>query len=120
MSHRLHAPAGRDYDDYSANEVKVCNSPWTCLLRDVYVGLIEGQMFTSTLSMDYFDGLNPSDAMKRQSNLARIIIQLTFFILVTLLLINVFTGIILDTFSSLREELSGRKEKEKRVPEPRF
>ncbi|KAH8049675.1 inositol 1,4,5-trisphosphate-sensitive calcium-release channel [Aureococcus anophagefferens] len=40
----------------------------------------------------------------------------SFFILVTLLLINVFTGIILDTFSSLREELSGRKEKEKRVP----
>ena len=51
--------------------------------------------------------------MRRRANLSRVLVQLTFFILVTLLLINVFTGIILDTFSSLREELSGRKEKEK-------
>ncbi|KAH8049685.1 inositol 1,4,5-trisphosphate-sensitive calcium-release channel [Aureococcus anophagefferens] len=57
--------------------------------------------------------LSPTDAMRRRANLSRVLVQLTFFILVTLLLINVFTGIILDTFSSLREELSGRKEKEK-------
>ena len=54
--------------------------------------------------------MDPSDAMKRKNNLARIFIQLVFFIVVTLLLINVFTGIILDTFSSLRETLNERKE----------
>ena len=38
-----------------------------------YVGLIDGQLFTATLGMDYFDGLDPSDAFKRQDNLPRVI-----------------------------------------------
>jgi hypothetical protein len=107
----LPAPAHVDdvYDDeYHHNFV--CRTPWTCFLRDVYIGLIDGQLFTATLSMEYGDDLDPSDAMKRKNNLARIFIQLVFFIVVTLLLINVFTGIILDTFSSLRETLNERKE----------
>ncbi len=107
----LPAPAHVDdvYDDeYHHNFV--CRTPWTCFLRDVYIGLIDGQLFTATLAMEYGDDLDPSDAMKRKNNLARIFIQLVFFIVVTLLLINVFTGIILDTFSSLRETLNERKE----------
>ena len=105
------APAHIDdvYDDHYYNNY-VCRTPWTCFLRDVYIGLIDGQLFTATLAMEYGDDLDPSDAMKRQANLGRIFIQLIFFIIVTLLLINVFTGIILDTFSSLRETLKERKE----------
>ncbi|KAH8092402.1 inositol 1,4,5-trisphosphate-sensitive calcium-release channel [Aureococcus anophagefferens] len=104
-----------------AGQETVCASPWTCLLRDVYVGLVDGQMFTATLGMDHFDGPSPGRDTRRAepdrrcggARTSAVLVQLTFFILVTLLLINVFTGIILDTFSSLREELSGRKEKEK-------
>ena len=113
---RMAPPKGTEYDDYVGDRGEslsdyVCVTPWTCFVRDVYVGLIDGQLMTATLGMDYFDGLDPSDAFKRQANAPRIIIQVIFFIFVTLLLINVFTGIILDTFSSLREMLNERKEK---------
>ena len=41
----------------------------------MYIGLIDGQLFTATLAMEYGDDLDLSDAMKRKNNLARIFIQ---------------------------------------------
>ena len=53
------APAHIDdvYDDHYYNNY-VCRTPWTCFLRDVYIGLIDGQLFTATLAMEYGDDLD--------------------------------------------------------------
>ena len=97
-----------DEDDFASS---ACDTPWICVLRDLWHGLVDGQIYTATLAMDYFDGVSPTEAMRRRDNFYRVVTQLAFFVTVTLLLLGVVTGIILDKFSSLREELNTRKEK---------
>jgi len=76
-----------------------CNSAWTCLGVVFYGGLISTDI--SSVLSGVEPGVNPPGA---PSFTSRFFYDLFFFIVVGCLLFNMVTGIIVDTFSALREE----------------
>ena len=89
-----------DGDDDSAEQA--CSTLAECFLFSLYVGLREGDMDA------ILDDADRSDAKAWRN---RIIYDLTFFVILGVLLFDVVTGIILDTFGELREEVNVRKDK---------
>jgi hypothetical protein len=72
-----------------------------CFVYSVYFGMREGD-FSAILS-DHDEGGS-------RSEVNRIIFDLTFFVILGVLLFDMVTGVILDTFAGLREEIAERQE----------
>jgi hypothetical protein len=77
----------------------MCSTFLACFVNSVNLGLrLDGGIGDSLKA-----AVNTND---KQSFWARFFFDLTFFILVRLILLNVIAGIIIDTFSDLRDELN--------------
>jgi ryanodine receptor 2 len=81
---------------------QACDTLIECFVFSLYVGIREGDMDAV---------LDDADMDDRAQWRNRIIYDLTFFIILGVLLFDVVTGIILDTFGELREEVNDRKDK---------
>ena len=89
-----------DGDDDDAPNA--CTSLIDCFIFSVYVGMKEGDMGAVLSDVELGD-----PGMFR----SRMIYDLTFFIILGVLLFDMVTGIILDTFGALREEVAEREDK---------
>jgi len=90
-----------DDDDGDANSY--CENLWTCFFLFFKTGIITGGDLE-----DIVFSTPSSTHSKYYYNIAFLVL---FFIAIGVLLFNMVTGIILDTFSSLREEESAKSEK---------
>ena len=70
--------------------------------------------FINTVNMGMKFGGGISDILFYQVNVsenkywARLLFDLSFFILIQLIFLNIFSGIIIDTFSEMRQEMNLR------------
>ena len=95
-------------DTFDPEEGMQCEYIWQCLATSVRAGLMSGGGLGEALS---YAGIRSvplfgTDTDMVVSDLLRIVFDLSFFILVTTIGLNVVFGIIIDTFSELREEKS--------------
>jgi hypothetical protein len=80
-----------------------CPNLAVCFLEFFDVGLRSGDIVDATFDdLTYKDGIHPY--------FGRIIYGLAFFIVIGVILFDIVTGIIIDTFGSMREEASARRE----------
>lgn len=77
-----------------------CTSMFECFMTVVYIGLILGGGIG-----DYTEQIYYGD---RERYLIKLTIDVSFFLLVKIILYNILMGIIIDTFAQLREEKSIR------------
>jgi len=91
-------------EDQSKNE---CETLLLCLTSFLHNGLIAGGGIA-----DYLGGElgNPPSLVDSNAYTKRIIYDLMFFILVIVLLLNIIFGIIIDTFSALREDAAEKQQ----------
>jgi hypothetical protein len=75
-----------------------CHSVVACFWLVLYKGFPEGRMD------QVLDVINNRD----DQFLARVFFDLSFFIIVGVFIFNIITGLIVDTFGSLREEAAAR------------
>ncbi|GMH85943.1 hypothetical protein TL16_g10388 [Triparma laevis f. inornata] len=87
-------------DDDNADQA--CTTLIECFLFSLYVGLREGDMDAVLADADVAD-----PTVWRN----RMLYDITFFVVLGVLLFDVVTGIILDTFGELREEVNDRADK---------
>ena len=93
---------GVDEFGAGADRGKVCTSLIECFVYSLYVGIRSGDM----------DGvLDGADSSNQAEWRGRLIFDLSFFIILGVLLFDVVTGVILDTFGELREEVNDRADK---------
>jgi len=78
----------------------LCPNLGICFLEFVNTGLRSGDIVDGFDDMTYQDGLGPW--------FDRIVYALAFFLVIGVILFDIVTGIIIDTFSSLREETAAR------------
>jgi hypothetical protein len=83
-------------------EEPVCETLIDCFVFSIYVGMRSGDMG---------EVLNEVDTGDSAGFRTRIIYDLSFFLILGVLLFDMVTGIILDTFGALREEVAERDEK---------
>lgn len=83
----------------SDEEVKLCSSLASCLFFSTDIGLRDGMGMKSILK--------PLDDTDRLYNF-KLFIDVSFFILINLVAMNIVFGIILDTFAELRDEQQQR------------
>jgi len=89
-----------DGDDDEAPQA--CETLVDCFLFSLYVGMREGDMDAI---------LGESDDASSNTQVNRMIFDLSFFIILGVLLFDMVTGVILDTFGALREEIAERSHK---------
>lgn len=78
-------------------EVPICDTPLMCFIYVLNLGLRSGGGVGEPLiSPDPTDNLN--------TYTARVFFDLTFFIIIILIWMNIIFGIIIDTFAALRDE----------------
>ncbi|GMI00699.1 hypothetical protein TrST_g8820 [Triparma strigata] len=87
-------------DDDDADQA--CTTLIECFLFSLYVGLREGDMDAVLADADVAD-----PTVWRN----RMLYDITFFVVLGVLLFDVVTGVILDTFGELREEVNDRADK---------
>lgn len=87
-----------DSDDITGLNPYGCHSVVACAWLIMYKGLPEGRM---DQVLDFITN-------RDEQYLARVIFDLSFFIIVGVFLFNIITGLIVDTFGSLREEAAAR------------
>jgi len=80
-------------DDFA--DVRACDTMRDCYLVTMREGLINGGGMA-----DYLQPRSPAD---KANFLARFFFDLTFFITIIIILMNIIFGIIIDTFSAMRE-----------------
>lgn len=76
-------------------EETLCDSPLHCFLSLIYIGLRDGN------GLGAF-GDNES-YYKSQDYFPRFMYDFTFFIIITLVMLNIINGVIIDTFAELRD-----------------
>jgi len=81
---------------------QVCFTLVDCFIYSVYVAGREGDISA------VLDGHSEGD---EKSEVYRMVFDLTFFVILGVLLFDMVTGVILDTFGALREEIAERQEK---------
>ncbi|CAM9604900.1 unnamed protein product [Chrysoparadoxa australica] len=77
-----------------------CTTALECWWNVVYLGIINGDISAAMEGVTHFDG---------SVYYKRIAFDILFFIVLGILLTDIVTGIIIDTFSSLREETTERE-----------
>jgi hypothetical protein len=88
-----------DYDEGSSGRKK-CKNALSCFYLIFYHGLNEGGNLKNNLL-----SANPGD-----SYFPRIVFDSIFFVWVGIVLMNIITGLMVDTFSSIREEKQSRED----------
>jgi hypothetical protein len=83
------------FDSSEVGELDVCKNMWSCYLYTVNLGLRSGGGIGDV--MELYDFNDPKFYSK-------LILDISFFILINLVCLNISFGIIIDAFSSLIEE----------------
>lgn len=83
-----------------------CQSLGECFLKQLHFGLIQGAV-TSTLAGGGYDY-----AVVDEGNdwISRVILDLVFWLVLTVFMMNIVLGVIVDTFSALRAEQNARED----------
>ena len=81
-------------DDY------ICNSTFTCFWYIFFVGVPAGTISDLMTEVTVYDG---------EEYWSRVAYDLIFFVWMGVLLFNVITGLMVDTFGALREESNERE-----------
>ena len=89
---------GRD-DDVTEDDY-ICNSTFTCFWYIFFVGVPAGTISDLMTEVTVYDG---------EEYWSRVAYDLIFFVWMGVLLFNVITGLMVDTFGSLREESNERE-----------
>jgi hypothetical protein len=101
LNHFNEALQAPTYDNETGEEGSImCRSALTCFYLMFYHGLNEGGNIRETLIPN-----NPGD-----SYFPRIVFDSVFFVWVGIVLMNIITGLMVDTFSSIREEKQSRED----------
>ena len=74
----------------------LCDTPWHCFLSLVNFGLREGTGLGTYGDQESY--------YKSPDYYPRFVFDLSFFILVTLIMLNIIHGIIIDAFADLRDQ----------------
>lgn len=77
-------------------EELLCDTPAHCFISLVYFGLREGSGLAAHGDIESYH--------KSSDYYPRFIFDFSFFIIVTLIMINIINGIIIDTFAELRDK----------------
>jgi hypothetical protein len=87
------------------DEAFECQSLGECFLKQMHFGLIQGSL-TSTLSGGGYDYalLDRGDPW-----MSRVVFDLVFWLVITIFMMNIVLGVIVDTFSALRAEQNARE-----------
>ncbi|KAJ8601432.1 hypothetical protein CTAYLR_005917 [Chrysophaeum taylorii] len=94
-----------DDDDFSV--IHHCDDLVNCFATVLHFGLLAGGGMGDYLSFEV--GAVPGRDWSFRRRLARMLFDLSFFIIVVVLLLNLVFGIIIDTFSQLRDIANERK-----------
>ena len=87
------------------DETFECQSLGECLMKQLHFGLIQGSV-TSTLTGGGYD----YDLLDRADPwMSRVILDLSFWLVITIFMMNIVLGVIVDTFSALRAEQNTRE-----------
>lgn len=84
------------------NVTPVCSYPWECFLFIVNAGLRQGGGVGDLLTHQDYNDDNKSEYF------ARFFYDLTFFLIIIIILLNIVFGIIIDTFAELRDQKTNR------------
>jgi hypothetical protein len=88
-----------DFSEQSSDGTKsYCNSYFFCFMNSLNLGLWKGGGLSDAMSYNTLSG-DPNFYK-------RLIFDLLFFILVTLVLLGIFLGIIVDAFGDLRDDIN--------------
>ena len=82
-----------------------CNDLFQCFATSLRLGLLSGGGIGEGLGLEPYEFYESN-----RGPFARMFFDLTFFILITIIMLNVVFGIIVDTFSELRDEKSQNDE----------
>ena len=97
------APAfavGDDHGDDVTEDDYICNSTFTCFWYIFFVGVPAGTISDLMTEVTVYDG---------EEYWSRVAYDLIFFVWMGVLLFNVITGLMVDTFGALREESNERE-----------
>ena len=92
------------YNFSQAYEDKYCTSLMSCFIYTLYVGIRSSDMAEVLKDYNDYDSYGAEDKMG-----TRVLYDLSFFLILGVLLFNMVSGIILDTFSQLRGEQEDRQ-----------
>ena len=87
-------------DDVATTQITMCRSMVSCYAMFLVNGLLSGGGIGEFIS----GSLGNAPALSGKKTLGRYFFDLAFFVVVTIGLLNLIFGIIIDTFSSLREK----------------
>jgi len=76
-----------------------CQTLYECFLKQLHYGLIMGTVTSTLMSGAYDYDVQPSGDW-----LGQVILDLTFWLVITIFMMNIVLGVIVDTFSALRAE----------------
>jgi len=82
-------------ESFTPEDGEWCDNEWQCFATSIRLGVMSGAGLGEVLEADQYDGLTPT---------LRGFYDVSFFIVITVIAMNVVFGIIVDTFSELREE----------------
>lgn len=82
-------------DTFTPEEGEWCDTEWQCFATSVRLGLLNGGGLGESLETGAEEGATPA---------LRSLFDVSFFVIITVIALNVVFGIIVDTFSELREE----------------
>ena len=90
-------------EDYGDNFPHVCDSFFTCFSNSVNLGL--------RLGGGLGDAFNIYGELKKDKTrfFGRFFFDVTFFIIIKLIFLNIISGIIIDAFSALRDDMNARE-----------
>lgn len=105
-----------DLEDAKGDKIDACQNMWRCLIFNLNFGLRNGGGLADSHKAYRFEG-NGNGAMNVFQNanfreggaaVGKMALDVTFFIIINVLYLNIVQGIIIDTFGEMREEIEKR------------
>jgi hypothetical protein len=102
--------------DYNMDGADTCTNMADCTMMTIYLGMREdiGQSIAG-VNPSQRNSSDPQFALDQEHFYGRVIFDLSFFVLITTIGMNILFGIIVDTFGSLRDQVHERETYKKRT-----
>ena len=96
---------------FDQEEGQFCTTMWECFTTSIRLGFLSGGGLGEALVYDReLSGYGFGRMFQYNGSEWRIIFDLSYFIIITIIGMNIVFGLIIDTFSQLREEKDNREE----------
>lgn len=105
-----------DLEDSKGEKIDACQNMWRCLIFNLNFGLRNGGGLADSHKAYAFGGVGNgamnvfqnSDWREGGAAVGKMALDVTFFIIINVLYLNIVQGIIIDTFGEMREEIDKR------------